>query len=172
MVPPVSNTGRSDDFIRAQGLPFLAHLLRRLSDRMVAEAGAFEAELDVGAPPRTASTMLLLLTEGPQAVTGIAARLRQSHPLVINWLKQLRALGLVTKSADPEDGRRSLVALTEAGVTEAKRMAALSPVIGAAYAAVLTEAEADLFDALWRVHDLIERGRLADALRLSREAAR
>jgi MarR family transcriptional regulator, organic hydroperoxide resistance regulator len=168
----VSSTGRSEDFIRAQGLPFLAHVLRRISDRMVAEAGAFEAGLGVVAPPRTASTMLLLLTRGPQAVTEIADRLRQSHPLVINWIGQLRALGLVTKSADPKDRRRSLVALTEAGVAEAKRMAALSPLIGAAYAAVLAEAEADLFDALWRVHDLIERGRLADALRLSREAAR
>ena len=168
----MSSISRTDDFIRAQGLPFLAHLLRRLSDRMVAEAGAFEAGLEIVAPPRTASTMLLLLTEGPQTVTGISARLRQSHPLVISWIKQLRALGLVTKSTDPKDGRRSLVALTEAGVAEAKRMAALSPVIGEAYAAVSAEAEADLFEPLWRVHDLIERGRLADALRLSPAAAR
>ena len=168
----MSSSGRSDDFIRAQGLPFLAHLLRRLSDRMVAEAGAFEAGLDIVAPPRTASTMLLLLDRGPQAVTEIAACLRQSHPLVISWIGQLRALGLVTRSADPKDRRRSLVTLTEAGVAEARRMAALSPVIGAAYADVLAEADADLFDALWRVHDLIERGRLADALRVNREAAR
>lgn len=163
---------KSDDFIREQGLPFLAHLLRRLSDRMVAEAGAFEAGLEVRAPPRTASTMLLLLARGPQAVTEIADRLRQSHPLVIDWIRQLRALGLVTKSTDPADRRRSLVALTDAGVAEAKRMAALSPRIGAAYAAVLAEADADVVDALWRVYDLIERGRLADALRFSPAAAR
>lgn len=168
----MSSTGRSDDFIREQGLPFLAHLLRRLSDRMVAEAGAFEAGLGIVAPPRTASTLLLLVSRGPQAVTEIAARLRQSHPLVITWINQLQALNLVTKSADPQDRRRTLVTLTDAGAEEAKRMAALSPVIGAAYETVLTEADADLLDALWRVHDLIERGRLADALRVSRAEVR
>lgn len=116
--------------------------------------------------------MLLLLTQGSQGVTEIADQLRQSHPLVINWISQLRALDLVTKSPDPQDRRRTLVALTDAGVAEAMRMAAASPMIGAAYADVLAEADADLFDALWRVHDLIGRGRLADALRLNREAAR
>ena len=93
-------------------------------------------------------------------------------PVVNHRLSQLRALDLVTKSPDPQDRRRTLVALTDAGVAEAMRMAAASPMIGAAYADVLAEADADLFDALWRVHDLIGRGRLADALRLNREAAR
>ena len=77
---------REPDFVRTLGLPFMAHLLRRISDRMVADAGAFEAGLGIKAPPRTASTMLLLRSCGPQSVTGIAAQLRQSHPLVITWV--------------------------------------------------------------------------------------
>lgn len=167
MKPPAPN----DDFVRSLGLPFLAHLLRRLSDRMVAVAGAFEGELGVRAPPRTASTMLLLHMSGPQSVTAIAERLRQSHPLVINWIEQLRALGLVAKSSDPRDRRRTLVALTAAGKAEAEHMAALSSVIGKAYETVLAEAELDLLDGLWRLYDLIERGRLADALRANLSAA-
>ena len=155
------------DFVRTQGLPFLAHLLRRISDRMVADAGAFEAELGILAPPRTASTMLLLRLHGPQTVTGIADQLRQSHPLVISWIKQLRALGFVTRSTDPKDRRRTVVRLTKAGEEEADRMAAASPLIGKAYDAVMAEADAQLFDALWRLHDLLIRGRLAEELRLN-----
>ena len=153
------------DFVRTLGLPFLAHLLRRISDRLVYDAGAFEAELGILAPPRTASTMLLLRTQGPQGITEIAERLRQSHPLVISWIQQLRALGFVTRSADPDDRRRSLVTLTSAGMEEADRMAAASATIGTAYERVLSEADAHAFDALWRLHDLLERDGLAEALR-------
>lgn len=153
------------DFIRGLGLPFLAHLLRRISDRMVADAGDFEAELGIRAPPRTASTLLLLLAHGPQAVTEIAVQLRQSHPLVISWIEQLLALGFVARSVDPDDRRRTLVTLTPAGVAEANDMAAKSEVIGKAYEQVLADADADMFAALWRLHDLLERGRLAEALR-------
>lgn len=160
------------DFIRSLGLPFLAHLLRRVSDRMVAEAGAFEAELGVRAPPRTASTMLLLRARGPQSVTEIAELLRQSHPLVISWIKQLHELGLVARSSDSRDRRRSVVALTGAGLVEADRMAALSTMIGNAYESLLAEVDADLFEALWRLHDLIEHGRLAEVLRANPGAAR
>lgn len=153
------------DFVRTLGLPFLAHLLRRISDRMVADAGEFEAELGIRAPPRTASTMLMLRMQGPQSVTAIADQLRQSHPLVISWIEQLRALGLVTRSPDSKDRRRTLVALTPAGVEEADRMAAMSPIIGQAYEIVMAEADVELFDGLWRLHDLLMRGRLAEHLR-------
>jgi DNA-binding MarR family transcriptional regulator len=155
------------DFVRTLGLPFLAHLLRRLSDRMVAEAGDFEDRLGIRAPPRTASTMLMLRIQGPKSVTEISEQLRQSHPLVISWIKQLSAHGLVTRSSDPVDRRRTLVALTPAGEEEAARMAAASPVIGEAYGTVLAEADAHVFDALWRLHDLLVRGRLTEELRLA-----
>ena len=159
------------DFVRTLGVPFLAHLLRRLSDRMVADAGEWEAELGIRAPPRTASTMLLLRMHGPQSVTAIADQLRQSHPLVISWIKQLRALGFVTRSSDSKDRRRTLVALTPAGVTEADRMAAMSTIIGKAYEMVMAEADVELFDGLWRLHDLLARGRLAEHLRTLASAA-
>jgi DNA-binding MarR family transcriptional regulator len=112
--------------------------------------------------------MRMLATQGPQSVTQIADKLRQSHPLVITWLRQLEKLKLVRSFADPEDGRRTLIALTAAGRAEAQRMTAASDEIGRAYAKVLREADADVFDALWRLHDLLEAGRLAELLRRQR----
>lgn len=160
---------KTDDFIRAQGLPFLAHLLRRISDQMVADAGAWEdEELGIRAPPRTASTMLLLLVQGPHSVTQLADKLRQSHPLMITWLRQLEKLKFIKTAPDPDDSRRTSVTLTPAGRAEAQRMAAGSKQIGRAYAKLLREADADVFDALWRVHNLLRQGRLAELLRAQR----
>jgi DNA-binding MarR family transcriptional regulator len=150
------------DFIRAQGMPFLAHLLRRISDRMVADAGAFYRRQGIRAPARTAS----LEQQGPQSVTWIAGKLRQSHPLVITWIRQLKKLGFVTVSVDPADRRRTMVALTREGRDESGRMAAALQRLGRAYLAVLSAAEADLFDPLWRLDDRLAAGALADELAL------
>ena len=163
---------QSDDFIRDQGLPFLAHLLRRISDRMVEDTGEFERGIGIIAPPRTASTMELLRQRGPHSVTEIADAVRQSHPLVISWIGQLETLGLVSRSADPKDGRRTLIALTRKGAREAERMAAASEIIGRAYARILANADAPVHDALWRVYDLLSRGQLAEDLAANRAAAR
>ena len=162
----------SDDFIRTQGLPFLAHLLRRISDRLVADAGDFERGIGIVAPPRTASTLQLLRERGPQSVTQIAEALRQSHPLIITWITQLEERGLVSRANDPDDARRTLVSLTKAGATEAERMAAASELIGQAYARLLAEADAPVHDALWRLYDLLQRGRLAEELRAGRAELR
>lgn len=159
---------RPDDFIRALGLPFLAHLLRRISDRLVADAGDYEAEIGIRAPPRTASTVLLLRTQGARSVTEIAEQLRQSHPLVITWITQLKRLGFVTRSIDSKDARRTLVALTDTGHAEADRMAAASERIGRAYEMILADADAPIQEALWRIHDHLARGDLAALLRADR----
>ena len=139
------------DFIHEQGLGFLAHLLRRLSDEFVAGATAWYPKAGVTAPPRTASTLLLLREGGPKSVTDISGTLRQSHPLVITWVRQLAQLGFVETSADPTDGRRTVVALTEEGEAEALRMAKALEVLGQAYSRLLKEVDADIYDALWRL---------------------
>ena len=142
----------------------MAHLLRRISDRMVHDAGEYEAELGIRAPPRTASTLLLLNQRGRQSVTEIADALKQSHPLVINWLMQLEKLGLVSRSPDPADARRTMVRLTRSGRAEAQRMKSASERIGRAYDQLLKEADAPVDQALWRLHDLLGQGRLAELL--------
>ena len=104
-----------DDFIQRQGPAFLAHLLRRLSDELVQGASAWYPQAGVTAPPRTASTLLALDEHGPLAVMELATLLRQSHPLVIVWIKQLKALGFVETRIDGNDRRRSVLSLTRTG---------------------------------------------------------
>ena len=142
------------DFVRTKGLLFLAHLLRRLADRMIAEAGEFYAEQGISAPPRTASTLLLLLEQGPQNVTELAGKLRQSHPLAITWIRQLGKLGFVERSDDPSDGRRTRISLTARGEEEARRMRNALDRLGRAYGELLAQAGDGIFEALWRLDEI------------------
>ena len=54
---------------------------------------------------------------GPLAATDLAGLERISHQAVANAVRELTDLGLVSRSPDPEDGRRTLVRLTDAGRT-------------------------------------------------------
>lgn len=139
------------DFIQSEGISFLAHVLRRLSDEFVQGCEQWYPRFGLVAPPRTASTLHLLLKQGPRAVTEIADALCQSHPLVITWIRQLKELDLVRTTVDLDDRRRTIVALTERGTTEAERMLQADLVIEKAYGTLLTDANAPVFDALWRI---------------------
>jgi DNA-binding MarR family transcriptional regulator len=155
----------NQDFIRRQGPAYLAHLLRRLSDELVRGADAWYPEVGVTAPPRTTSTLLALDESGPLGVTEIAALLRQSHPLVINWIKQLQAQGFARTRVDKSDRRRTIVALTAKGVSETRRLRKALVRMGETSQALMDEAAPGLFDALWRMEQACRHESFADRLR-------
>ena len=140
-----------EDFIQKQGPAFLAHLLRRLSDELVRGATDWYPEAGVTAPPRTASTLLALSDHGPLGVTEIATLLRQSHPLVISWIKQLKAAGFIRTRADSQDGRRSVIALTASGTAEVARLRIALRTMAKASQTLMDDAAPGLFDALWHM---------------------
>lgn len=161
-----------EDFIRKQGPAYLAHLLRRISDELVRGADAWYPEIGVTAPPRTTSTLLALDEHGPLGVTEISTVLRQSHPLVINWIKQLQARGLVRTRIDKQDRRRTVVALTPKGVSEIRGLRKALIRMGEASQALMDEAAPGLFHALWRMEQACRRKSFADRLRKSSRAPR
>lgn len=52
---------------------------------------------------------------GPLTATDLAGLERISHQAVANAVRELQDLGLVSRTPDPSDGRRTLLALTDAG---------------------------------------------------------
>jgi DNA-binding MarR family transcriptional regulator len=162
---------KAEDFVRAEGLFFFAHLLRRLSDNIVDACEKWYSETGLAVHPRAVSTLHVLYREGPRSVTEIADTLRQSHPLVIDWLKKLKSDGMVTATADPADKRRTLVALTSAGRREAERLIEAHPIFQRVYADLFEEAEASAVDeALWRICDRLSECPLDE--RLNKAASR
>ena len=154
-----------EDFVRSQGAAYLAHILRRLADELVRGAGQWYPEVGVTAPPRTTSTLLALDERGPLGVTEIAALLRQSHPLVIDWCRQLNALGFIRTRPDPKDGRRSIVVLTDEGCREVERLRRALRVMEKASQGLADEGVPDLFEALWRMEGALRRHPFVDRLR-------
>jgi DNA-binding MarR family transcriptional regulator len=144
---------QQDDFIAQQGPAFLAHLLRRLSDELVQGAALWYPTVGVTAPPRTISTLLALDDLGPLGVTELAALLRQSHPLVITWIRELTSLSFVATKADPKDRRRSLIALTAKGRAQVDRVRAALVVMERASMQLLDQAGDGLLAALWRMEN-------------------
>lgn len=161
------------DFIHSQGLIFLPHILRRLANRFIDACDEVFPDLDIIVPPRLVSTVHLLFDGGPRSVTDIAATIGQSHPFVIKAVRQLKALGLVGTKSDPKDGRRTIVHLTAKGKAQGQKLLDVRPAFVAAYRQLMSEADADIFDALWRMEGALgqktfahriaaERGKPAD----------
>ena len=153
------------DYVRSKGAPFTAHLLRRLSDELVVAGTLYSKELGIIAPPRTNSTLLLLDERGELSITDIASILRQSHPLVITWVKQLRELGLVSTFADPQDGRRRIVAITAAGKEELGRIGPVVTRMGEVCEQLGREAGVDLTGLLAALDDACRARSVLDRLR-------
>ena len=55
--------------------------------------------------------------EGPSRLTTLASKEGVSQPSMTQLIQRMERHGLVSRTADPEDGRVALVAITEAGTT-------------------------------------------------------
>lgn len=137
------------DFIQQQGPAFLAHLLRRLADDLVQGAAEWYPRMGVTAPPRTVSTLLALDEHGPLGVTELAGMLRQSHPLVIVWIRELTRLSMVKSRNDPGDRRRTLISLTAKGRNEVVSVRKALRVMERSSAELLELAGPDAWRMLW-----------------------
>lgn len=153
-----------NDFIHSQGLIFLPHILRRLANRFSDACEEVFPDLGLLVPPRLVSTVHLLFDRGPQAVTDIAVAIGQSHPFVIKAVKQLKALGLVDTRSDPKDGRRTIVRLTPKGKTQAQRLLDARPMFEAAYRRLMREADAEIFNSLWRIESALSKADFSERL--------
>lgn len=149
--PPTSENASPpmDDYIARQGPAFLAHLLRRLSDELIQGAALWYPTAGVTAPPRTISTLIALDDIGPLGVTELATLLRQSHPLVITWIRELTSLSFVATKGDPKDRRRSLIRLTAKGKAEVARVREALVVMEQASMRLLDRGGKGLLHALW-----------------------
>ncbi|WP_395396330.1 hypothetical protein WBP07_20740 (plasmid) [Novosphingobium sp. BL-8A] len=160
----------AEDFIRQQGPAYLAHLLRRLADELIRGGSQWYPEVGVTAPPRTTSTLLALDERGALGVTELASLLSQSHPLIIDWCRQLTALGFIETQANSRDRRRSIIALTDAGHSEVQRLRKALVIMERASCVLMEEQGSDVFQNLWRMEDGLRQTRFVDRLRQAAQA--
>jgi DNA-binding MarR family transcriptional regulator len=163
---------KSDDALRTLGLTALGSRLKRLGDRLQAEAQAILSRVE----PAIASGQHPLLHTidrfAPLTIGELAERLGVTQPGVTRTLGQLAEAGLVEVVIAPDDARRRLVSLTADGmrfVAEAKRNA--WPAIEAAVADVCAGFADDLLANLEKMERGLDARPLAARLREHDDAA-
>lgn len=155
----------ADDFVRSQGVIWLAHIMRRLANRIVEASDEVLADYGVIVPSSMVSVTHLLHVHGAQTVMWIAANTVQSHPLIHKYVRKLKDLGLVETQVDEADRRRTLVMLTPAGEVQARKLVAVRQHFVPALETLMREANAEVFEGLWRMEDALGARSMADRIR-------
>jgi DNA-binding MarR family transcriptional regulator len=78
---------------------------------------ARRVRLPKGLSSTAMTTLDTLSFAGPLRVTELAEREGVTQPAMTGLVNRLESGGLVTRAADPSDGRAALVAITDSGVT-------------------------------------------------------
>ncbi|HJV43126.1 bifunctional helix-turn-helix transcriptional regulator/GNAT family N-acetyltransferase [Caulobacter sp.] len=155
------------DLLAGFGVGFLGSRLKRLAERMQADAAEVARALDLPVQPSQMSLLLTIRLHGPIAVGELAERLQLAQPTVTRALKPLEDDGFVAASRAPGDGRTKRLALTEKGQALLVRIQTeLLPRIEPAAAELVEGLRGDFMQGLARVEQ-----RLADRSLLTRMEA-
>jgi DNA-binding MarR family transcriptional regulator len=96
---------------RAPSGSSLAHEVRETLGRVVRRLRA-----EPGPPVPLLTVLGRLGREGPASISDLAAAERMRPQSMAQTVRELETAGLVSRRADPEDGRRAFIELTPAGV--------------------------------------------------------
>lgn len=149
------------DFIETQGNVFVAHRLRRASDRIVDQVGEMLAAEGLDVPPRGASMLLMIDERDAIGVVEIAQRLRLSHPLIVRMTQRFEQLGLVEIEVDPDDARRRRLVPTGKGRREAEAIRTFNARLSAMFDALFAEIDGPLVAVLDRLDAALEAAPIA-----------
>ncbi|MDX6733980.1 MAG: hypothetical protein QOC54_3928 [Baekduia sp.] len=98
---------------RAPSTSLLAHDLRETVGRFVRRL-----RTEPGPPVPLLTVLSRLSREGPASISDLAAAERMRPQSMAQTVRELESAGLVSRRPDPQDGRRSFVELTAAGVAK------------------------------------------------------
>jgi len=101
------------DYITALGPLALTLRLKRLAEHLSEDGRRLYESLQVPLEPSWYALIMLLRDRGPLPVTGAAAQLGLSHPSVVDTSHKLEKAGLLQAAADPGDGRRRILSLSD-----------------------------------------------------------
>jgi DNA-binding MarR family transcriptional regulator len=140
--------------VRSPSSSLLAHELRETVGRFIRRLRA-----EPGPPAPQLTVLGRLSREGPASISDLAAAERMRPQSMAQTVRELETAALVSRRADPEDGRRAFIELTAAGVerleaTRAAREDWLTQALDA-------ELDAEERELLRRA--LVLLGRIADA---------
>lgn len=110
MTPTGTASGLADEL-----LPLAVRLARLLFQEGTGSSRVSRAQVSV---------LRVLRDEGPRRISELAEAEHVAQPTITKLVVRLEQEGLVTRVADPDDGRAVLVGITPSGRTQLKQMTA------------------------------------------------
>jgi DNA-binding MarR family transcriptional regulator len=105
----------AQDFLDELGALALGSRLKRLGDRMMAEASRTYRAFGHEVQPKWFGLLALLHSEGPVGIVQAARRLGLTQPAVSQFCQDLEARGWIAVRPDAQDARKRRIELTRRG---------------------------------------------------------
>ena len=153
----------TQDALADLGPAFLGSRLRRLSDRLQAEAMAILQAHDLPIQPAQQLLLGALERDGPLTIGGLAQGLRISQPTITRTAQGLVDQGLVAVSREARDLRHKTLSLTEDGarvIGDARRI--IWPRVAAAVSELCDGQEQALLDQITALEARLDARSLLD----------
>lgn len=152
----------NNDFLDELGELALGTRLKRLSERMLADAAGVYQHFNMDIQPKWFTLLALLHRKGDVGVVDAAARLGISQPAISQFCSQLVDKGLVETQLSRADSRKRMMRLTQSG---RKQIDALIPIWDAVQEAaqqLCEELENDFYHSLQKLETSLERRSLLE----------
>ena len=160
----------SIDILEMSGHLALGSRLKRLAERMQADAGRAHAAMGFPMQPSQFSLLSALDRFGPMTVSEAVDRLNASQPGVTRIHNSLKALGLTRLDGVPGDKRSKRISLTPEGqklVTSMKHN--IWPYIDAAAADICAGPDGDVLSLVARMEEALDAQSLEDRVMARRQ---
>jgi DNA-binding MarR family transcriptional regulator/GNAT superfamily N-acetyltransferase len=154
------------DLLAGLGVGFLGSRLKRLAERLQADAAEVLRTLDLPVQPAQLSLLLAIRMAGPPTVGELAQRLKLAQPTVTRAVGVLEAEGLVEARRSAEDQRSKRLALTPAGEALLVRIQTqLLPVVEAAASGLCEGLSGELMASLAGLEARLDQASLLDRVK-------
>jgi DNA-binding MarR family transcriptional regulator len=158
------------DFFEQTGVMALGSRLRQLSDRITRDSAETYKMQGIEFEPRWFPVFFVLSKEEQLPVSGIAQKIGQSHASVSQIARQMRKRQLIGQEKSEQDGRQTVLRLTEKGKALLPAMEELYRHVQNGVVDLLQETEHDIWQAINDLERALDRQDLVNRVRRFKQA--
>jgi len=152
----------SSDFLDELGSLALGSRIKRLGDRMMAEANRTYRAFGHDAQPKWFGLLALLYRAGPVGVGEAADRLGLTQPAISQFCRDLEGRGWIQVDLDPDDGRKRVLRLSRRGKAAVAAMQPMWRAVESAANDLCRSAGADFLASLQRLEWALSQKSIAE----------
>jgi len=152
----------SVDFLDELGELALGSRLKRLSDRLMADAGQVYKNCGHDIQPKWFALLALLDRRKEVSIVEASELLGVTQPAISQFVKELIREGFVTATPSLKDSRRKFIKLTEQGEMTIANMKRMWKAVDLAAKQLCEEAAADFFNSVKRFEQALNKNSLAE----------